>query len=147
MTILEPWQSLLPDSAQQLIHVIGWADTARLINAFGGTTLPMPSGVNAIGRATLALLAEKMGDEVTQKLAHYYGGAPLYVPRCDAALRRARDNVIISEFETRIRAKETATSAVNLLAMQHKLTDRRIWKILKTTPPDDPTPDLFHGFA
>lgn len=143
MDTLASWQPLLPESAQQLIHIIGWADTARLIAAFGGTTLPMPSGVNTIGRSTLAVLAEKMGQEVTDKLAFYYGGAPLYVPRCEAALRCARDKAIIDEFDAAIRAKETATSAVNRLATKYKLTDRRIWSILKTLPPDDPTPDLF----
>lgn len=111
MDTLEPWQSLLPEPAQQLIHVIGWANTVRLSAEFGGTTLPMPSGVNSIGLATLAVLSEKMGEDVTQKLAAFYGGASLYIPRCDLALRRACDNAIIAEFEDRIRAKETATHA------------------------------------
>ena len=137
MNTFEPWHTLLPESAQQLIQVIGWADTVRLIQHFGGTTLPMPMGATCVGRAALDALSEVMGEDTIKKLADFYGGAPLYVPRCDLAMRRARDKAINEEFEQRIRNNEIATRVVFALAIKYKLTDRRIWKILKTIAPSE----------
>lgn len=145
MNTLEPWYALLPESVQELIQVIGWADTIQLITQFGGTTLPMPSGTTSIGRETLALLSDTMGEDVTETLAAYYGGAPLYIPRCATAIRRARNNAIIDEFENCVRADKTATSTVTALALKYKLTDRRIWTILKVTPPNDQPAELFES--
>lgn len=69
----------------------------------------MPMGATCVGRAALDALSEVMGEDTTKKLADFYGGALLYVPRCDLA----RDKAINEEFEQRIRNNETATRVVS----------------------------------
>ncbi|SIS88153.1 Mor transcription activator family protein [Neptunomonas antarctica] len=139
-------QSLLPDSIHEVAAVIGMPATLRLVERFGGTTLPLPRGDNIIGRASLAVLAKQIGDDDAQKLAHHCAGEPLYIPRCDVALRRLRDLSICDQFAGAVRTGKTAIKVVAELALANKLTDRWIWKIVKETPPDSSptTPDLFH---
>lgn len=139
-------QSLLPASIHEVAAVIGMPATLRLVERFGGTTLPLPAGANRIGRNYLRALAKQIGDDDAQKLAHYCAGEPLYIPRCDAALRRLRDLSICDQFEAAVRTGKTANKAVVELALEYKLTDRWIWNILKETPPGiaPTTADLFH---
>jgi len=139
-------QNLLPPSIHEVAAVIGMPATLRLVERFGGTTLPLPKGANRIGRSSLQALAKQIGDEDAHKLAHHCAGEPLYVPKCDVALRRIRDLSIVSQFEMAVRAGSTANKIVMELAVEYKLTDRWVWKILKTTPSDNQpdTPDLFH---
>ncbi len=139
-------QNLLPPSIHEVAAVIGMPATLRLVERFGGTTLPLPKGANRIGRSSLQALAKQIGDEDAHKLAHHCAGEPLYVPKCDVALRRIRDLSICERFETAVREGVTANKIVMILAVEYKLTDRWIWKILKETPPEtaSQTGDLFH---
>jgi len=140
-------QSLLPPSVHEVAAVIGMPATLRLVERFGGTTLPLPRGVNRRGNASLTALAKQIGEEPAHKLAHHCAGEPLYIPRCELALRRLRDHSICEQFEALVREGVTANKAVTQLALEYKLTDRWIWKILKTTPPnrmESETLDMFH---
>jgi Mor family transcriptional regulator len=129
-------QSLLPASIHEVATVIGMPATLRLVERFGGTTLPLPTGANRNGRIYLRALAKQIGDDDAQKLAHHCAGEPLYIPRCDAALRRIRDLSICDQFDVIVREGTTANKAVVKLALEYKLTDRWIWNILQKTTLD-----------
>ncbi len=137
---------LLPPSIHEVAEVIGMPATLRLVERFGGTTLLLPKGATRTGRSSLQRLSGKVGGAVAEALAHHFGGEPFYVPRCDTALRRLRDLDICETFEARVRQGHTANQVVADLAILHKISDRRIWIILKNTPPEGEfeTPDLFH---
>lgn len=139
-------QALLPESIHEVAEVIGLPETLKLVDRMGGTTFCVPRGKTSIGRATLKRLETKLGSDVAQKLALHFEGQPFYIPRCEVALRRLRDIDICNTFERRIREGETANRAVADLATYYKLSDRRVWIILKNTPPEGEfeTEDLFH---
>lgn len=136
--------SLLPPSIHEVAAVIGMPATLQLVERFGGTTLPLPKGANRLGISALKALAKQIGDVPAQALAHHCAGEPLYIPKCDAALRRIRDLTICERFEAAVREGTTANRIVADLAREYKLTDRWVWNILKTTVPEPTTPDLFH---
>jgi len=54
-------------------------------------------------------------------------------PRCADALRRARDTAICREYDRLIQTM-SGNEAVQRLARTHRLSDRRVFDILKRTP-------------
>lgn len=124
----------LPESARNLVRLIGLAKTLRLVDHLGGTTFPVAKGLTRMGQARYELLAEVIGVDAADILTAEYGGEPLYIPNCKDALRRVRDRAIHSRFDALVKDGYSANGAVAELAREHKLSDRRIWEILKTLP-------------
>lgn len=124
----------LPESAQNLVRLIGMPKTLRLVDHLGGTTFPVAKGLTRMGQARYELLAEVVGMDAADTLTAEYGGEPLYIPNCKDALRRVRDRGIHSRFDALVKAGYSANGAVAELAREHKLSDRRIWDILKVLP-------------
>jgi len=129
----------LPESAQNLVRLIGIAKALRLIDRLGGTTFPIAKGITRLGQARYKLLAEVIGVDAADILTAEYGGESLYIPNCKDAIRRVRDRAIHSRFDALVKAGYSANDAVAELALQNKLCDRRIWEILKVLP-DQPQP-------
>ncbi len=132
----------LPETARDLAALIGLPTTLKLVRQLGGTTIPVAKGRTRLGAARREMLAEVVGDEATDTLTRHYGGEVLYIPRCHAALLAARDRAIHTRFDASIRAGASANQTVAELARTHRLSDRRIWDILKVVPVES-QPDLF----
>ena len=71
------------------------------------------------------------------------GGEKIYIPQCAAALRRLRDMEIHRQFEQGVREGVSANTLVAELARAYKLSDRRVWEILKLPLFHNQQPDLF----
>ncbi len=129
----------LPASVRELIAIIGLNETLDIVRKFGGTTLPMPVGGNINGRHTLYRLSEVIGEDSVSKMSLHYSGEPVYIPRCEKALRISRNSEIDAKFIEFMRQGMTANAAVSHLAHQYKLSDRWIWQIIKKhCEPDSP---------
>ncbi|MDK2124469.1 Mor transcription activator family protein [Parachitinimonas caeni] len=128
--ILEPYRHLLPDTAQLLVSLLGLTPALKLCEHFGGTTLIVPKGLLRAGQARQAELAELIGEPAALALSKHYGGDKLYVPRCAAALRHIRDQQICADFD---RSSLSANQTIANLALEHRLSDKRIRVILKST--------------
>lgn len=124
----------LPASAQNIARLIGLPQTLRLVDRLGGTTFPVAKGLTRMGQARYELLAEVIGMDAADTLTAEYGGEPLYIPNCKDALRRARDRAIHSRFDALVKAGYSANGAVAELARENRLSDRRVWEILKVLP-------------
>ncbi|MBI2381872.1 MAG: DNA transposition protein [Gammaproteobacteria bacterium] len=133
--------SILPEQAQDLIRLIGLAPAMALVRELGGTTFMVPKGKTSQGQAALERLAEIIGDDKADILAFEYGSTSLYVPRCWDALMRFRNIEISREFERRCR-HEAANHLVAELARRYRLSDRRIFSILKQTDSNYSSPVL-----
>lgn len=125
--------SQLPAVARELAEVIGLRNAMRLVEAFGGTTFPVPKRETRLGELRFATLASVIGVEAADALVKRFGGTDLYIPRCVDALRGARDAAIIREYEE-ITKTASGNEAVQRLARQHQLSDRHIFNILKRVP-------------
>lgn len=123
----------MPAMAREIAGLIGMPDTLRLVEALGGTTFPVPKRGNKLGELRFSMLEQAVGVVASDILCKQYGGTNLYIPRCAEALRRARDTEIIRHFDAEIRTGRTGTEVVAELALRYRLSDRRVWLILKGT--------------
>ncbi|QIP47075.1 Mor transcription activator family [Kingella kingae] len=86
----------LPESVQSIADVIGLADTIALVKAIGGSRFKFGKGKHNTAR--LALLHEAIGKRKTEQLLDVFGGDELYVPRCQVALQRLRNQQFRADF-------------------------------------------------
>jgi len=125
--------SSLPATARDMAEVIGLRKTLRLVEALGGTTFPVPKRETKLGELRFNVLADVVGVDAADILVRRYGSTDLYIPRCAEALRRARDTAICREYDRLIQTM-SGNEAVQRLARTHRLSDRRVFDILKNTP-------------
>lgn len=142
---LEQVRDQLPGQVLEIAQVVGMNAALRLVSELGGTTWEFSRGKGRNGQIKVAALVDIIGDEAAQRLTARLGGETIYIPRCDAALRRLRDLEIHRQFEQAVREGVGARVVVAELARTYQLSDRRIWIILDQVlpPPLDSTPDLF----
>lgn len=128
---LEKVKSLLPETVLDIAGLIGFPATALLIKALGGTTIPFGKGVRAVGARRMGLLRDAVGEENTLILTKHFGGLPpVYLPRCDRALRELRNRSFIVEFEA---LREQGLSSLRLmteLCPKYGFSDRFGWELL-----------------
>ena len=138
---LKAYPHLLPMQAQELILQVGLEKTLLLVERLGGVSFPVPHSANKTGEARLFVLTEIVGNAAAETIAKAYGGTKLYIPNCKDALRRVRNIAMVTEFDERRKAGETATEIVFDLTKRYRMADRRIWDIVNSTTPeqwDDP---------
>lgn len=84
----------LPETAHDLIEIIGLQATVDLVGRWGGTELRVPAQRDA--SRTWTELVEDIGELAAGKLVDSrFSGTPVYVPTCTAALRGERDRLIV----------------------------------------------------
>lgn len=139
-------KELLPESIQTIAKLIGMARTIKLVEQLGGTTFPISKNQTRQGEIRFELLAEVIGVVAADVLTKHFGGEMVYIPSCADALRRLRNIDIITRFDL-LSTELGANQAVQTLAREYHLSDRRIWKILKTTemPSNLPTQTSLFG--
>ena len=133
--------ALLPASARELAEIIGLAATLRLVEAYAGQVLAIPNGRRQRGRQQIEALAEVVGQAAAEKLCrHLAGQRYLSVPKCQAALRAARDARLQARFDELTGAgRHSARAAVSLLVAEFGLVDSSVWRVLKR-PTGDAAP-------
>lgn len=124
--------AMLPDTVRLIASLVGLPRTLRLVEELGGTTFQISKNITRLGEIRYSVLAEVVGVEAADVLTKHFGGDTIYIPRCADGLRYLRNRTIVEEFD-RESATVGANAAVNALALRYKLSDRRIWEILKKT--------------
>ena len=127
-------RGLLNDTIRDIIDLIGLDATTRLVEHLGGTSFR--------DSRRLRILQEILGADQISALLEIYGGAQLYIPRCDAALRALRNARFRAEVQGAVAAGNSQKMAVQLLAPKYGFSERRAYDILKETAPL-PQPALF----
>lgn len=121
----------LPAHVREIARVVGLPNALRLVSELGGTTWEFAKGANRNGQIKVAALGDILGEEGAALLTIHLGGGKVYIPQCAAALRQLRDLEIHRQFEQAVREGVSANIVVAELARTYKLSDRRIWIILK----------------
>jgi Mor family transcriptional regulator len=124
----------LPASVAELVDLIGLQTAMKLVRSLGGTTFPVPKRATKLGELRYNMLADVVGVDAADALVSHFGGDALYIPRCAKALQESRDVEINKKFVEECQTGKSSTDIVNSLAREYKLTNRRVWDILKTTP-------------
>ncbi|MFZ7016490.1 Mor transcription activator family protein [Klebsiella pneumoniae] len=71
-----------------------------------------------------------MGDHNAQLLFKNFGGFPLYLPRCETALRELRNQRFLAEFDTVRQEGTSSLMAMTLLCPRYGFSDRFGWELL-----------------
>ncbi len=129
--------SKLPDTAQLLYTVLGDKEVLHeLLQHFGGHTLRIPTRWPPHGEAlesTKHPLRQVLEPKHMQNMVRHFGGTEVYIPKCNKYLCHIRNTTIVTAFCTATRNGTSSGQAVQALAKQYQLSDRRIWGILKET--------------
>ena len=120
---------LLPPQARQLVRHIGLANTLKLLERRGGTTLQVPY----ISEDS-AVLAGVLPPDAVIAVCRAFPGQRLELPKCDKILKQIRDHAIKNE-----RKQATAPS----LAIKYGLTRLQIINICHNIDDNDLQDDLF----
>lgn len=121
----------LPATLQEVAELVGLPATIALVERWGGIRVFVPRADNLHEAHPLV---QALGPEAARKLAEYFDGSELPVPRAAAALRRLRDETI--------RAARGEAPAARL-AREHGLTERQIYAIWAAEVVDDGQAALF----
>lgn len=136
-------RDLLPPTMLNLVQLVGLAKAIEVVDRLGGTTWTTTLGKTSRGKLHQAALEEIVGKDVADKISRTWIARGLYIPRCTAALRRLRDMDINAHYVEATR-HQSSNEVVNDLARRYKLSDRRVWDILKQpTVRNTDTPSLF----
>lgn len=110
------YSHLLPGRIQELIQVIGFEATIKLIKHFGGTHLNIPKKAKPEHN-----LVAVIGFPVFEKLCQYYAGTQLEIDLCARFFNRRKYELIISD----IRAGNRQSN----IARKYQMTDRHVRRI------------------
>ncbi|MCW8351236.1 hypothetical protein [Citrobacter portucalensis] len=123
--------SKLPDMVIEIIALIGLNSTMKLIKSFGGTTFPIGKGIRFLGGSNAKRLRAILSEAEIKELSIYFDGVPLYLPRCDRALREIRNRVFLKEYHAMKDAGASSLQCMRELPPKYGFTDRYGWELLK----------------
>lgn len=115
----------LPETARNLVRMLGWARAEALIRELGGIPFPVPRGVNnnPQGAARFERLAEIVGQRGAERIVSEYGDDILAIPNCKHAIARARMRAM--------RARCDAGATLEDIALEFGCTTRWVTEVLK----------------
>ncbi len=125
----------LPDAARTLYDVFKSNNLLiKIIGRYGGCTLHIPAKWPPVGQSANFkghVLRRVLSPEQMRLMVAHYGGTDLYVPKCSKYILQLRNASIINEFSKKIAKGKSTGDVVQWLARRYRLSDRRIWHILK----------------
>lgn len=126
-------QTVTPVSLLEIIEITGEATALKLVKAFPGETVRLPSIRNINEEHPLA---QCIGIEALSTICRETGGGRwFYVPKCQRGLIAERNRKIVQEYSDGVK--------VNELVRRYHVCDRQIWNILGSTVVDDKQVSLF----
>ena len=130
----------LPDTAYVLSTILNNNKSLlTILSSFGGRTLRIPtrwskqsSSKQSSKNTKIHELSNMISSQQMLNLVKHYGGTEVYIPKCSKYLNEIRNAHIVAAFCKDTRQGMSSSKAVQNLALQYQLSDRRIWSILKT---------------
>lgn len=113
----------LPQTAQDIVDVIGMDAAMALVRRYPGIPLKVPKGRRLDG-AMVQRLSSDIGQDAALKFIRHYRGEVVVIPRCADALRAMRNRQIIERYSNGISVAD--------LAREYKLTVRQIRSVLNS---------------
>lgn len=141
-------QQLMPANILQIVQIAGLDAAFELVRQYGGTFFPMGQNATKAGKILYAALAEVVGNDKADRLSRAFAvQRGLYIPKCETMLCELRDRRIRREFDGLTCQQPhpmPAYLAVRNLALQYRLSERQVWRILGQPdrvcdPPPQPT--------
>ncbi|WPA91030.1 Mor transcription activator family protein [Providencia zhijiangensis] len=124
---LKAVEHLLPDTLRHIAGLIGYPDTLKLIEVFGGTTFVFTKSTET---ERFKLLSHAIGDQSAVVLQTHFGGTEIYIPNASAAMREWRNQRFISEYNALLKGGLSGVKAVIKLCPKFGFSDRHAWDLL-----------------
>lgn len=135
-------ESYLPESIKEIVEIIGFPATEKLVNQLGGSDFLFAQQGKYADK-----LIEVLGQEDAQKLLNYfskYGAREMfYIPRCDSAIRILRNQRFVREFHDF--CQENAVSrrmAMVEICPKYGISTRYGWELVRNETPCYTQPSL-----
>lgn len=114
----------LPPVAKEILALTSSEALVRIVNKWGGVHMDFPARAESFHTSKVVQeLADEIGQADAWKVASYFQGVRLQVPKCAAAVRKLTERKIRDEMDRGV--------AVPDLARRFNLTERSIWRIAK----------------
>lgn len=130
----------LPQTARDLVDLIGLPDALRLIEQRPGQTLTIPKRKRKAGEALFEDLAGLVGTPAAEKICQRYGGGYLTVPSCRRAVHAVRDAELQARFDVLLKEGKGARAVANQLAGEFRLDVSTVWRASKRAAADTGNP-------
>ena len=118
----------MPPTARELVDVIGFDETIKVLRNFGGKRLFVPA---KLIEGNSYKLVEELGREIAEKLVDAMGGTRLEPPMIASVARLLRDNAIRSDYDRMCADGEQCP--MDRLVDRYQVTQRHIRKVLKAS--------------
>lgn len=126
---IEQLREHFPPSVLEMVNIIGWEATLTLIERIGGVTYRVPMG----NCKRMELLISVLGKVTAERFCEVYGGAELYIPRCQHAFRVFRNHQFKADIAEQVSQGESLKFAITLTAPIYGFSERQAWRIMGQT--------------
>ncbi|HHR6139918.1 TPA: Mor transcription activator family protein [Providencia alcalifaciens] len=124
---LKAVEHLLPDSLRHIAELIGYPETLKLIDVFGGTTFVFTKSTET---ERFTRLSHVIGEHNAARLQTHFCGTEIYIPNASAAMREWRNQRFISEYNALLKGGLSGVKAVIKLCPKFGFSDRHAWGLL-----------------
>lgn len=136
---LQDFAELLPPVVLEMVKQVGFADTEKIVQTFGGVSFCFTDGAVYFPK-----LVALIGRESAVKLRRYFQSEVLYIPRCQVALRMLRNQQFQADFYYLTEEmNKSARLAMLELCPKYQISDRYGWKIININYPIPTQASLF----
>ncbi|MDO5770388.1 MAG: Mor transcription activator family protein [Psychrobacter sp.] len=119
----------LPDVITDIAALIGYSNALLIVQNLGGVDFNIPKGGNENSRRAQTLV-DIVGQEAADKIMKAFGGAKLYIPRCQAALIFVRNKEFRTAIEMAVASGMSQTAALEQYAPQFGFSERWAYVVL-----------------
>lgn len=128
----DTFKPYFPNTVHELITVCGITATFALLTQHSGQRLDIGKNQSKNGKILFKKLAAIVGEPAAHKITLAYAiQRKIYVPRCQKIRRMKRDLLIKAEFDE-LSKHQAANEFINSLTEKYGVSERHIWRILKT---------------
>lgn len=127
---LEQVSGLLPDIVLELVGLIGWHSTARLIERLGGCSFIVSKENNRSDSKRANVLKKILSENDVKIIQKQYGGETIYIPRCFSALRQLRNESFLADYDKLISTGESQRFILMDLCPKYGISDRWAQRII-----------------
>ncbi|WP_048796447.1 MULTISPECIES: Mor transcription activator family protein [Serratia] len=128
---LEDVEFLLPPVVKEILTLIGFPSTLKLLDVLGGTTFTVGKGLKESGCSRMELLVSTIGQESAAKMSRHFGGDVLYIPRCERALKELRNRQLVADVERLRNEGRSLPWIMAELCPRYGISDRLAYYIIE----------------
>ncbi|MEZ3140820.1 Mor transcription activator family protein [Citrobacter braakii] len=127
---LKQVRELLPDIITELVDLIGWHNTVKMIERLGGCSFLVSKIDNRSDSKRASLLRKILPDNDVRIIQKQYGGETIYIPRCHSALRQLRNLSFMADYNRLIKSGQSQRFILMELCPKYGISDRWAQRII-----------------